>query len=90
MFIFCSCADVVKKLKEYVDNINANIEKLKTRGPVSKYVLPEENLRGRWEIFILVVLNPFLCFMSIVLIYLKCNKSNSFYSFADFQLSLMR
>jgi len=47
---FYSCADVVKKLKEYVDNINANIEKLKTRGPVSKYVLPEENLRGRLSI----------------------------------------
>lgn len=47
---FYSCADVVKKLKEYVDDINANIEKLKTRGPVSKYVLPEENLRGRLSI----------------------------------------
>ncbi|KAH9302416.1 hypothetical protein KI387_013999, partial [Taxus chinensis] len=43
---FYRCADVVDKLKEYVDDINVNIEKLKTRGPVSKYVLPEENIRG--------------------------------------------
>lgn len=42
-----STADVVNKLKEYVEDINANIEKLDTRGPVSKYVLPDENLRGR-------------------------------------------
>lgn len=44
---FYSTADVVKKLQEYVDDINANIERLDTRGPVSKYVLPDENLRGR-------------------------------------------
>jgi acetylornithine deacetylase len=31
---FCNCFDVVKKLKEYVDNIDADIENLKTRGPV--------------------------------------------------------
>uniref|UniRef100_A0A0D6R0C2 Acetylornithine deacetylase n=1 Tax=Araucaria cunninghamii TaxID=56994 RepID=A0A0D6R0C2_ARACU len=43
---FYKCADVVKTLEEYVNDINANIEKLKTRGPVSKYTLPEENLRG--------------------------------------------
>jgi acetylornithine deacetylase len=30
-----------------VDDINDNIEKLDSRGPVSKYVLPDENLRGR-------------------------------------------
>ncbi|KAL0904882.1 hypothetical protein M5K25_027041 [Dendrobium thyrsiflorum] len=42
--------DVTKKLQEYVDDINANIEKLGTRGPVSKYVLPYENLRGRLTI----------------------------------------
>eukprot|EP00252_Welwitschia_mirabilis_P013968 TRINITY_DN30972_c0_g1_i1.p1 TRINITY_DN30972_c0_g1~~TRINITY_DN30972_c0_g1_i1.p1 ORF type:complete len:433 (+),score=88.49 TRINITY_DN30972_c0_g1_i1:206-1504(+) len=47
---FYSCDDVAKKLKEYVDDINENIEKLKSRGPVSKYVLPEENLRGRLTI----------------------------------------
>ncbi|KAJ3680660.1 hypothetical protein LUZ60_016938 [Juncus effusus] len=47
---FYSPADVVKKLKEYVDDINANLDKLDTRGPVSKYVLPNENLKGRVEI----------------------------------------
>ncbi|RWV92822.1 hypothetical protein BHE74_00037508, partial [Ensete ventricosum] len=45
-----SVTDVVKKLEEYVDDINTNIEKLGTRGPVSKYVLPDENLRGRLTI----------------------------------------
>ncbi|CAF2130222.1 hypothetical protein HID58_012283 [Brassica napus] len=44
---FYDVKEVMKKLQEYVDDINANIEKLATRGPVSKYVLPEENLRGR-------------------------------------------
>lgn len=44
----CSVTDVMKKLQEYVDDINENIEKLDTRGPVSKYVLPDENLRGRY------------------------------------------
>ncbi|GAV69090.1 Peptidase_M20 domain-containing protein/M20_dimer domain-containing protein [Cephalotus follicularis] len=43
---FYNMVDVTNKLKEYVDNINENIEKLDTRGPVSKYVLPDENLRG--------------------------------------------
>ncbi|KAL9248978.1 Acetylornithine deacetylase-like protein [Drosera capensis] len=43
---FYSVTDCMKKLREYVDDINANIEKLPTRGPVSKYVLPDENLRG--------------------------------------------
>ncbi|CAH8392525.1 unnamed protein product [Eruca vesicaria subsp. sativa] len=44
---FYDVKEVMKKLQEYVDDINTNIEKLGTRGPVSKYVLPEENLRGR-------------------------------------------
>lgn len=44
---FYDVKEVMKKLQEYVDDINTNIEKLATRGPVSKYVLPEENLRGR-------------------------------------------
>ncbi|XP_027097556.2 acetylornithine deacetylase-like [Coffea arabica] len=44
---FYSVSDVLKKLQEYVEDINENIEKLDTRGPVSKYVLPDENLRGR-------------------------------------------
>ncbi|XP_039167363.1 acetylornithine deacetylase-like [Eucalyptus grandis] len=47
---FYNVTDVVKKLQEYVDDINANIEKLDSRGPVSKYVLPDENLRGRLSI----------------------------------------
>jgi len=40
--------EVITKLQEYVDDINGNIERLETRGPVSKYVLPDENLRGRF------------------------------------------
>ena len=40
------------KLKGYVDSINANIEKLDTRGPVSKYVLPNEGIRGRCVLFL--------------------------------------
>lgn len=44
---FYSVTDVIKKLEEYVDDLNTNIEKLDTRGPVSKYCLPDENLRGR-------------------------------------------
>lgn len=47
MMLCSSVKDVVKKLQGYVDDINDNIEKLDTRGPVSKYVLPDENLRGR-------------------------------------------
>nr|GMD76258.1 acetylornithine deacetylase [Ipomoea batatas] len=45
-----SVSDVMKKLQEYVDDLNANIDKLDTRGPVSKYALPDENLRGRLSI----------------------------------------
>uniref|UniRef100_A0A7N0U4F4 Acetylornithine deacetylase n=1 Tax=Kalanchoe fedtschenkoi TaxID=63787 RepID=A0A7N0U4F4_KALFE len=47
---FYNVTDVMEKLKQYVDDINENIEKLGTRGPVSKYVLPEEGLRGRLTI----------------------------------------
>lgn len=47
---FYSIEDVMKKLQEYVDDINSNIDKLDSRGPVSKYVLPDENLRGRISI----------------------------------------
>ncbi|XP_073132950.1 acetylornithine deacetylase [Henckelia pumila] len=43
---FYSVTDVINKLEEYVDDLNTNIEKLDTRGPVSKYCLPDENLRG--------------------------------------------
>jgi len=41
--------DVMKKLQGYVDEINENIHKLEARGPVSKYALSDENLRGRWD-----------------------------------------
>ncbi|KAB2632224.1 acetylornithine deacetylase-like [Pyrus ussuriensis x Pyrus communis] len=41
-----SVKDVMEKLQEYVDDINENIGKVESRGPVSKYVLPDENLRG--------------------------------------------
>lgn len=44
---FYNVSDVIKRLQEYVDDLNQNIEKLDCRGPVSKYTLPEENLRGR-------------------------------------------
>ncbi|KAL6911756.1 hypothetical protein ACP4OV_000561 [Aristida adscensionis] len=48
---FYSTSCVVQKLKEYVEDINERLEtQLDTRGPVSKYVLPDENLRGRLEI----------------------------------------
>ncbi|CAN1256754.1 Acetylornithine deacetylase [Linum perenne] len=47
---FYNVSDVMKNLQKYVDDINENIEKLDTRGPVSKYVLPDENLRGRLTI----------------------------------------
>lgn len=48
-----SVKDVMKKLEEYVDDINENIQKLESRGPVSKYVLPNENIKGRWDLSIL-------------------------------------
>jgi acetylornithine deacetylase len=34
-------------MKEYVEDINANLDKLPTHGPCSKYELPAENLRGK-------------------------------------------
>ncbi|KAL6349335.1 hypothetical protein AAG906_033991 [Vitis piasezkii] len=43
---FYNVIDVMKKLQEYVDDINNHIERLESRGPVSKYVLPDEDLRG--------------------------------------------
>lgn len=42
-----SVPEVAKTLKAIVEDINANVEKLDTRGPVSKYVVPEEGIRGR-------------------------------------------
>ncbi|GJV86281.1 putative UPF0481 protein [Tanacetum coccineum] len=46
---FYNVEDVIKKLNEYVEDLNTNIEKLPTRRPVSKYTLPDENLRGRFD-----------------------------------------
>ncbi|GKU95743.1 hypothetical protein SLEP1_g9066 [Rubroshorea leprosula] len=43
---FYNVKDAMQKLQQYVDDINKNIEKLDSRGPVSKFVLPDENLRG--------------------------------------------
>ncbi|GER35463.1 peptidase M20/M25/M40 family protein [Striga asiatica] len=48
--LFSSVSKVMKKLQEYVEELNTNIEKIDTRGPVSKYVLPDEDLRGRLTI----------------------------------------
>ena len=50
-----SVIDVMKKLQEYVDDINNDIERLESRGPVSKYVLPDEDLRGRCVFFFFYV-----------------------------------
>ncbi|PPD79570.1 hypothetical protein GOBAR_DD23508 [Gossypium barbadense] len=50
---FYNVKDVMSKLQEYVDYINENLNKLDTRGPVSKYILHDENLRGRYALFLL-------------------------------------
>jgi acetylornithine deacetylase len=47
---FYNVNEVAAKLQAFVEDINANIEKLDTRGPVSKYVVPEVGLRGRLEL----------------------------------------
>ncbi|KAL8244553.1 hypothetical protein R6Q59_010811 [Mikania micrantha] len=47
---FYNVQDVINKLNEYVEYLNKNIDKIPTRGPVSKYVLPDENLKGKIEI----------------------------------------
>lgn len=49
----------MKKLQEYVEDLNANIEKLDARGPVSKYVLPDEHLRGRLARILIFVLQAY-------------------------------
>ncbi|KAI8529847.1 hypothetical protein RHMOL_Rhmol11G0006100 [Rhododendron molle] len=54
-----SITDVMKKLQEYVEDLNANIEKLDVRGPVSKYVLPDEHLRGRLAKILIFVLQAY-------------------------------
>ncbi|KAK9120731.1 hypothetical protein Syun_018348 [Stephania yunnanensis] len=55
---FYETSDVMKKLQEYVDDINENIENLPTRGPVSKYVLPDENLKGKLTLSFVAGLMP--------------------------------
>eukprot|EP00850_Spirogloea_muscicola_P019162 SM000185S04021 [mRNA] locus=s185:68942:73006:+ [translate_table: standard] len=47
---FYSTAEVVKKVTAYVEDIDANLDKLATRGPCSRYDLPDEDLRGRVSI----------------------------------------
>ena len=43
-----SVKDVVAKISGYVNYINEHVEDLESRGPVSKYTLPDEGLRGKW------------------------------------------
>ncbi|XP_038887566.1 acetylornithine deacetylase-like [Benincasa hispida] len=47
---FYEVKDVVAKIQAYADDINANVEDLESRGPVSKYTLPEEGIRGRIDV----------------------------------------
>ncbi|KAG2484765.1 hypothetical protein HYH03_016419 [Edaphochlamys debaryana] len=51
---FYDVNQVMTKLKQYVDDLNSAssgaLESLPTRGPYSKYVLPDEGLRGRLEL----------------------------------------
>ncbi|XP_055961675.1 acetylornithine deacetylase isoform X2 [Mercurialis annua] len=56
-----SVADVKNKLQEYVDDINENLEKLGTRGPVSKYALPDENMRGSLTVTFEEVMSGVAC-----------------------------
>lgn len=44
---FYNVKEVAKRIQEYVDDINANISNLESRGPVSKYILPDEDIKGR-------------------------------------------
>jgi acetylornithine deacetylase len=43
---FYDRAVVQAKVEEYIRDINANLGQLSTRGPVSKFELPDENLKG--------------------------------------------
>ncbi|CAK4144117.1 unnamed protein product [Aphanomyces euteiches] len=47
---FYEMQDLRAKLKEYVDDLNANITSLESRGPHSKYTLPKENLTSKLEL----------------------------------------
>ncbi len=48
---FNSVFEVASKIESYVTDLNKNIESLPSaaRGPVSKFILPEENITGKYE-----------------------------------------
>ncbi|CAK9309477.1 unnamed protein product [Citrullus colocynthis] len=58
---FYEMDDVKTKIQGYVDEINAHVENLESRGPVSKYTLPDEGLRGRIDISFGVPLPGIAC-----------------------------
>ncbi|KAL6498114.1 hypothetical protein OROGR_028511 [Orobanche gracilis] len=70
---FYSVSNVMEKLQEYVEDLNANIVKLDTRGPVSKYVLPDENLRGRMTITFDEALSGVACNLDSRGFHVLCN-----------------
>ena len=47
---FYSVTDVMAAIDGYVADINGNLGALPTRGPMSKYELPDEGLRGKLEL----------------------------------------
>nr|BAA95409.1 DIP-1 [Citrullus lanatus] len=47
---FYEVKDVITKIQSYVEDINAHVEDLESRGPVSKYTLPDEGIRGRIDV----------------------------------------
>eukprot|EP00959_Pyramimonas_sp_CCMP1952_P409356 8579013-Pyramimonas_sp.AAC.1 len=47
---FCDVYEVKRRVTAYVEEINKNITRLPTRGPCSKYELPEEGLKGSLDI----------------------------------------
>ena len=50
---FYSAEAAANALKGYIDTLNKDLSQLPTRGPVSKYVLPEQNLSGSLELTIM-------------------------------------
>lgn len=70
---FYNVKDVMKKLEEYVDDINDNIEKLDSRGPVSKYVLPEEHLKGSITISFEEAMSGVACDLNSLGFHVLCN-----------------
>ena len=47
---FYDLSDVIASINADVDDINAHLDKLPTRGPVSTFELPAQGLRGRLEV----------------------------------------